>query len=145
MSLFEQKHAFWFHYKICSSCHLIPNATQWFTNDEAKDLQVFTAVKRQGAFNHWEPFYIGTNSIPHFDERLNWEGKSDKMTQAYIMCILDYSFNVLSNAFLIHKPGVKEFKKASRPAFERINNELIDKHILPEIKMFYGERRECRI
>lgn len=37
--------------------------------------------KRNGYFVHWEPIYIGTHSDPHYDERLSWEGKSDKMTQ----------------------------------------------------------------
>lgn len=34
------------------------------------------------------------------------------------MCLLDYDFMVLDNAFLIHKPGIKkkmEFKKQSEP------------------------------
>jgi len=30
---------------------------------------------------HWEPIYIGTHADPHYDERLSWEGKSDKMPQ----------------------------------------------------------------
>lgn len=34
-----------------------------------------------GYFVHWEPIYIGTHADPHYDERLSWEGKSDKMTQ----------------------------------------------------------------
>lgn len=37
--------------------------------------------KRVGYFVHWEPIYIGTHNDPHYDERLSWEGKSDKMTQ----------------------------------------------------------------
>ena len=26
---------------------------------------------------------------------------------AYVMCVLDYDFMVLDNAFLIHRPGIK--------------------------------------
>lgn len=45
------------------------------------DLGVFHIGKRTGYFVHWEPIYIGTHADPHYDERLSWEGKSDKMTQ----------------------------------------------------------------
>lgn len=45
------------------------------------ELGIFHIGKRVGYFVHWEPIYIGTNADPHYDERLSWEGKSDKMTQ----------------------------------------------------------------
>lgn len=49
------------------------------------DLRIYTTVKRQKKFNHWEPIFIGTNEEPFYDERLSWEGKSDKMTQVLRM------------------------------------------------------------
>lgn len=45
------------------------------------ELGIFHIGKRVGYFVHWEPIYIGTHADPHYDERLSWEGKSDKMTQ----------------------------------------------------------------
>lgn len=42
---------------------------------------MFFVGKRTGSFVHWEPIYIGTNADPYYDERLSWEGRSDKMTQ----------------------------------------------------------------
>lgn len=108
-------------------------------------MRVFASVKRRGGFDHWEPLYIGTNNEPLYDERLNWEGKSDKMTQAYIMCLQDYNFNVLSNAFLVHRPGIKSVKEAARKSLEKINNDLIKQTILPEIEVFYGTRKGCKI
>ena len=41
-------------------------------------LSVFKVAKRRGL---WEPIYIGTNQDPPYDERLSWEGRSDKMVQ----------------------------------------------------------------
>lgn len=114
-------------------------------DDDERAMRVFTTTKRQGRFDHWEPIFIGTNDEPTYDERLSWEGKSDKMTQAYIMCLLDYNFNVLSNGFLVHRPGIKSVKEASRFDLERLNNDLIATQILPEIKIFYGERKGCRV
>ena len=37
--------------------------------------------KRETPYNRWEPIYIGTNEDPSYDERLTWEGRSDKMVQ----------------------------------------------------------------
>jgi hypothetical protein len=48
---------------------------------ETTGLHVFHIGKRTGYFVHWEPIFIGTHSDPLYDERLSWEGKSDKMTQ----------------------------------------------------------------
>lgn len=135
----------WFHYKICPTCHTVPKADEWINTEDEGEMKVFTTSKRMGTFNHWEPIYIGTNDEPFYDERLNWEGKSDKMTQAYIMCLLDYNFNVLSNAFLVHKPGIKEVKEAARWNMEKININLIVEEILPEINVFYGEKKGCKI
>ncbi|KAB7496219.1 hypothetical protein Anas_07563 [Armadillidium nasatum] len=37
-----------------------------------------------------------------FDERFMSEGRGDKMVQNYIMCLLDYEYHVLDNAFIVH-------------------------------------------
>ena len=47
----------------------------------ADELHVFHIGKRNPPFQHWEPIYIGSNNDPLYDERLSWEGRSDKMTQ----------------------------------------------------------------
>ena len=39
------------------------------------------------------------------------------MTQGFQLCVLDYDFMILNNAFLVHKPGIKtraENKKNAR-------------------------------
>ena len=64
--------------------------------------------KRERPYNRWEPIYIGTNEVqpyhnipskydsldslydtlcqePTYDERLTWEGRSDKMVQVWKM------------------------------------------------------------
>ena len=58
-------------------------------------MRVFRVAKRYWPYDIWEPFFIGTNAEPFYDERLTWEGKGDKMTQAYQMCVLDYEFHIL--------------------------------------------------
>ena len=147
LELFHQNLAVWFHFKICPACHMIPNANGWIDSLERDEIEmkIFVTSKRIGKFHHWEPIFIGTNNEPFYDERLNWEGKSDKMTQAHILCLLDYNFNILSNAFLVHKPGIKEIKEAARKKLERENIDLIINEILPEIKVLYGEKQGCEM
>lgn len=145
VSLFHQGLVIWFHFRICPSCHAVPNADKWLEASEKREMEVFVTVKRKGAQFHWEPIYIGTNSEPLYDERLSWEGKSDKMTQAYIMCMLDYKFNVLSNGFLVHRSGIKSEKEAVRTLLEEKNKQLIRHDILPEITAAYGTSEGCQI
>ena len=46
--------------------------------------EVITIGKRTGKYRSWEPIFIGTHSDPLYDERLSWEGRSDKMTHVSI-------------------------------------------------------------
>lgn len=70
-----------FHKNICSKCHRIPKALEWETMEETGGLSVFHIEKRIDEFKFWEPIFIGTNNDPLYDERLNWDGKKEKMPQ----------------------------------------------------------------
>ncbi|RXG54212.1 Beta-1,4-glucuronyltransferase 1 [Armadillidium vulgare] len=101
---------------------------------------------RTKSFSSWEPFYIGTNAEPIFDERLSSEGRANKMTQAYAMCLLGYEYHVLDNAFLVHKPGIKLLKK--KYIYSNLvgkQNALIHSKIVKEYKKYYGDRKECKV
>lgn len=135
-----------FHKKLCSGCHNVPRSKEWQEAPETEDLHVFHVGKRTGSFVHWEPIFIGTNNDPLYDERLSWEGKSDKMTQGYALCVLDYDFLILDNAFLVHRPGIKIFKKdPHREMLTVKTNALIRKIIVPELKILYGIRKGCAV
>jgi hypothetical protein len=75
-----------FHKKLCPGCHNIPKSKEWMAAKETTGLHVFHIGKRTGYFVHWEPIFIGTHYDPLYDERLSWEGKSDKMTQVMALC-----------------------------------------------------------
>ena len=107
-------------------------------------MKVFASSRRTGAFYQWEPLFVGTNDDPIYDERLSWEGKRDKMTHAYIMCLLDYKFNILSNAFLVHTAGIKH-KSIKFVDAQNVNNKIIDNEIYKEIKSSYKKRNSCKI
>lgn len=78
------------------------------------ELRTLTVAKRTGDFAHWEPFFVGTHSDPLYDDRLTWEGQKDRYTQGYVMCVLDYDFHVLDDAFLVHRPPIKSNKRFFR-------------------------------
>ena len=70
-----------FHQNFCEACHKIPHYVEWLmlnSTSSPHQLSVFKVAKRRGL---WEPIYIGTNQDPPYDERLSWEGRSDKMVQ----------------------------------------------------------------
>ncbi|XP_043472898.1 beta-1,4-glucuronyltransferase 1-like [Leptopilina heterotoma] len=135
-----------FHKKVCPGCHNIPKSKEWQEAAETEGLNIFHVGKRAGTFVHWEPIFIGTNNDPLYDERLSWEGRSDKMPQGYALCVLDYDFLILDNAFLVHRPGIKVYKKdARRDMLTAKTNQLIRKIIVPELKVLYGTRNKCAI
>ena len=91
---------------VCPHCHTIPKALEWPEAEIKPGLNIFYVGKRIKPFQHWEPIYIGTNQEPGYDERLTWEGRSDKMAQGFKLCLLNYEFHILDNAFLIHRYGI---------------------------------------
>uniref|UniRef100_A0A336M367 CSON001446 protein n=2 Tax=Culicoides sonorensis TaxID=179676 RepID=A0A336M367_CULSO len=144
--LLKRGKAIKFHSRVCPACHAVPKSKEWIAANETDELGVFHIGKRLGYYVHWEPIYIGTHRDPHYDERLSWEGKSDKMTQGYILCALDYEFHILDNAFLVHKPGIKVLKKdPKRAMLAGKTNQLIKKVIYPELQKLYGVKKGCAV
>lgn len=109
------------------------------------DLKILTTVKRVGQFDHWEPFFIVTNKVPYYEERHLYSGKSDRMTQAHMMCLLDYDFSVLDNVFMVHRPGVKLGFDAKDKVGHQIFREKIIREWLPEYASLFGPRQGCRL
>lgn len=79
--LLEKNLAIPFHRDICSQCHSVPKYDAWTRDEDYGGLHIFTVAKRTGRYYHWEPFYLGTKEEPIFDERLSWDGMSDKIIQ----------------------------------------------------------------
>lgn len=68
--------------------------------------------------------------------------------QGYILCVEDYNFAILNNAFLIHKPGIKTQKDNRRATNGKkvgAQNSLIRSKILPELKVLFGQRKGCTV
>ncbi|EDV58763.1 beta-1,4-glucuronyltransferase 1 [Drosophila erecta] len=136
-----------FHMEICEVCHRGPGLEEWINASVvSKELNVFNVGRRSENNSNWEPIFLGTVDDPPYDERLTWEGQRDKMTQAYAMCVLDYEFHILDNAFLVHKPGIKQpgYRKTIFSQTRRTDG-LISRKISKELRMMYGFRDGCVI
>ena len=66
------------------------------------------------------------------------------------MCVLDYDFAILNNAFLIHRPGIisAEHTGSYRPQHFREmqfqqQQTMINNVIMPELIRLYGTRKGC--
>ncbi|XP_064097760.1 beta-1,4-glucuronyltransferase 1-like isoform X2 [Macrobrachium nipponense] len=133
-----------FHKFVCPQCHKVPGMREWAESNATDSVNVVMVAKRHPPFHHWEPIYVGTHLEPFYDERLSWEGRSDKMTQMYVMCVLDYEFHVLDNAFLVHRPGIKRHRRdRHRDMLTAKQNALLHNKITPELHTIYGKRGTC--
>lgn len=147
LELISAKKALPFHAKICRNCHAIPKELEWLNTSETTEMNLFSQTKRLNEFKDWEPFYIGTNKEPYFDERISREGHSNKRIQNYAMCLLDYDYFVLNNAFLIHT-GFRIDSWDNNPMnykYKMLTDKLIQKVIVPGYKILYGDRKGCTV
>ena len=133
-----------FHKEMCATCHRLPKAEEWTSSKETQQMDVFHTAKRHAPFEKWEPIYICTNSAPAYDERLTWEGKMDKMGQGYTMCLQDYDFMILNDAFLVHKPGIKRHKPDKwRDGLAAKQRKFVISAARVELERIYGRRKQC--
>lgn len=159
MAAFERGQAQFFHASICDECQRFPGRGDWitsintsvnssyFTSNQSgirrpDPLQIFGVTKRTAALGlrHWEPIYIGTHAEPLYDERLSWEGKLDKMSQMYELCLLDYDIVILDNGFIVHAPGIKQLDPEDsqrRAPFLALNRPLYEE-ALWSLRLLYG-------
>ncbi|XP_075149572.1 beta-1,4-glucuronyltransferase 1-like [Haematobia irritans] len=146
LPMLKAKKAILFHSRICKNCHAVPKYKEWLEANSTDELEISAVAKRQGSFAHWEPFYISNNKEPIFDERVTWEGQSNKRIQNYAMCLLNYDYYVLHPGFLVHSPGIKKFDpKSKRLEYVKPMNVLIRKKIIPEYEVLYGRNKKCKI
>ncbi|KAH8403259.1 hypothetical protein KR222_009257, partial [Zaprionus bogoriensis] len=146
MDLLSMERAHLFHKKICVECHTIPGFNEWTQTscNASEKLRVFSVALRQEEFRHWEPSYVSDNKEPMFDERVTWEGQSNKRIQGYAMCLMGYEYHVLHPAFLVHHPGIKKLR-INRKRFKLIEKtmRMIKMRIEPEYEVLYGSNDQC--
>ncbi|XP_033342144.1 beta-1,4-glucuronyltransferase 1 [Megalopta genalis] len=99
--------AVYFHRFLCSHCQRFPGLTRWMLRPDPGKVRPLIITKREYPHHRWEPVFIGTRDDPFYTEDMSWEGRQDKMTQMFEMCLLNYRLVILDGAFLVHTPGIK--------------------------------------
>lgn len=140
--LMRKGQVIWFHEKICSVCHKIPHGKEWLIQPDRDDITIFKSVKRRGP---WEPFFVLTRNEPQFDERFTWEGRSDKMPQGFSLCLLDYDYAILNDAFIVHKPGIKQIGTNDKSIYLAMSatNKFKEYVVKPEMRKVFGNIAHC--
>ncbi|KAK5638162.1 hypothetical protein RI129_012457 [Pyrocoelia pectoralis] len=142
VEMYNKKKAIMFHQLACPLCHKIPKLKEWLKLDVKEGLNLFVVTKRTFQYRLWEPFYIGTNDDPFFEERIHWENGRSKMDQNYMQCLLDYDYWILDNAFLVHRPGIKIFSKA-HPDTRHKPTVYNSQRLRTGYNAIYGKRKGC--
>ncbi|EDW54401.1 GM18004 [Drosophila sechellia] len=62
------------------------------------------------------------------------------------MCLLDYEYHVLSPAFLVHSPGIKQSSNgdSTRLQYAKEMSKFIQNKIEPEYRVLFGENSACK-
>lgn len=134
-----------FQERLCARCHRVPRLDLWLADDASDQMNVMPELteKRLGVYKRWEPFYIGTNEEPQYDERVMWEAGWDKHDHSYKLCLLDYDFMVLDKAFLVHKPGIKTIPSQNNWRLNSVQRINLQSNINPGIDKVFGAREGC--
>ncbi|XP_066141726.1 beta-1,4-glucuronyltransferase 1-like isoform X2 [Euwallacea fornicatus] len=144
LDMLQKKTATIFHKSVCADCHTVIDGDVWTKTEETEGLSVFSVGRRTNKYGVWEPFFVCTQQTPLWDERFTWEGQNSKMAQAYTLCLMNYDFYVLDNAFLIYKSEVKK-KKVWMKKFDDVvkNSTQLMKKIAIELQEIYGYNSNC--
>ncbi|XP_076237041.1 beta-1,4-glucuronyltransferase 1 [Calliopsis andreniformis] len=141
--------AIYFHRFVCSHCQRFPGLARWLIRPDPGKVKPLLITRREFPHHRWEPVFIGTRDDPLYTEDMSWEGKQDKMTQMFQMCLLNYRLVILDGAFLVHTPGIKRktakvdvMKQEFFRPHERRNARIYQRVIKRLLKQ-YPTNRKC--
>ncbi|XP_054711303.1 beta-1,4-glucuronyltransferase 1-like [Uloborus diversus] len=102
LQLLELMEARPFYFEMCWKCQKHTDYETWQKEPPSPKLNVLFEVLWR---DPWEPFYIGRNVVPFYDERFRQYG-FNRISQVCELHVSGYKFSVLNNAFIVHK-GLK--------------------------------------
>ncbi|XP_069375277.1 beta-1,4-glucuronyltransferase 1 [Paralichthys olivaceus] len=88
-----------FYEELCSRCQAPTNYSRWVNSRVRGTLEVAYTLSW---VDPWEPFYIGPNTVPLYDENFKQYG-FNRISQACELHVAGYKFSVLSSAFVVHR------------------------------------------
>ncbi|XP_023226323.1 beta-1,4-glucuronyltransferase 1-like [Centruroides sculpturatus] len=140
LQLIELMEARPFYFELCWKCQKYTDYEAWQREPLTEKLSVLFEVLWR---DPWEPFYIGRNTVPYYDERFRQYG-FNRISQVCELHVTGYKFSVLNNAFVVHR-GLKtptSFHKDKDLDQER--NRILFRQFKTELKEKYPESsRKC--
>ncbi|XP_069116859.1 beta-1,4-glucuronyltransferase 1-like [Argopecten irradians] len=129
-----------FYAEACERCQKQTVYSEWEKLVDVKFLDVGYSVDWK---DPWEPFFITDRELPLYDERFKQYG-FNRISQVCEMHIAGYRFDVLNNAFLVHK-GFKFAGKFHKGKEEELNkNRILFRSFKEELKSRYPDStRRC--
>ncbi|GIY67732.1 beta-1,4-glucuronyltransferase 1 [Caerostris extrusa] len=112
----------------------------WQKEPPSKKLDVLFEVLWR---DPWEPFYIGRNNVPLYDERFRQYG-FNRISQVCELHVAGYKFSVLNNAFIVHRglKTVNSFHKDKE--IDQDRNRVLFRQFKVELKEKYPDSsRKC--
>ncbi|XP_067138083.1 beta-1,4-glucuronyltransferase 1-like [Centruroides vittatus] len=140
LQLLELMEARPFYFELCWKCQKHTDYEAWQREPPSDKLAVLFEVLWR---DPWEPFYVGRNSAPFYDERFRQYG-FNRISQVCELHVAGYKFSVLNNAFLVHQ-GLKtstSFHKNKESDQEK--NRILFRQFKTELKEKYPDSsRKC--
>ncbi|XP_048375573.1 beta-1,4-glucuronyltransferase 1 [Sphaerodactylus townsendi] len=129
-----------FYEELCPRCQAPTNYSHWLNLPVSSPLRVAYEVEWR---DPWEPFYIGSSSVPSYDERFKQYG-FNRISQACELHVAGYRFLVLSNAFLVHKGFKVASEFHAQKDAENQRNKVLFRQFKQELKIRYStSSRRC--
>ncbi|XP_011503095.1 PREDICTED: beta-1,4-glucuronyltransferase 1-like [Ceratosolen solmsi marchali] len=142
--------AVYFHRFLCPHCQRFPGLTRWILRPDPGRVRPLIITKREYPHHRWEPIFIGTKYDPLYTEEMSWEGRQDKMTQMFEMCLMNYRLIILDGAFLVHTPGIKRKPTDDQQSISELQlaherqNARIYQRVTRRLLKKYPSNRRCR-
>ncbi|XP_055987948.1 beta-1,4-glucuronyltransferase 1 [Sorex fumeus] len=129
-----------FYNGLCTPCQAPTNYSRWAYLPDAALLRPAYAVPWQ---DPWEPFYVAGGKVPAFDERFRQYG-FNRISQACELHMVGYDFEVLNEAFLVHKGFKESLKFHPQKEAENQRNKILYRQFKQEMLAKYPDSpRHC--
>ncbi|XP_060081641.1 beta-1,4-glucuronyltransferase 1-like [Ylistrum balloti] len=129
-----------FYAEVCQRCQKQTSYSEWMKLVNVDFLDVGFSLDWK---DPWEPFFITDKHLPLYDERFKQYG-FNRISQVCEMHIAGYRFDVLNNAFLVHK-GFKFPERFHKGKEEELaKNRMLFRTFKEELKSKYQDTtRRC--
>ncbi|CAB1422267.1 unnamed protein product [Pleuronectes platessa] len=129
-----------FYEELCSRCQAPTNYSRWVNSQVRGVLEVAYTL---GWVDPWEPFYIGPNLVPLYDENFKQYG-FNRISQACELHVAGYRFSVLSSAFVVHRGFKVQGEFHARKDEENKRNRVLFRSFKEGLKTKYpSSTRRC--